>query len=324
MDDNTESQSTIECPKLLGKVSPKAQSAMEYLMTYGWAILAIAVVLGVLYSLGVFNPENFAPKAQPGSCQVYRPNGPETTSFINLAGSCTDEIPQYVAVFNGPTGGCCGGSHTNYIIVGNQPVYNDIKSNITVVGWVMLNPTTSSDTGNYNYIVSNDRDCCGTYYGYALWMAGTVPHFRIWNGSEHSVASSISLQSGIWYQIAATFNGSDLKIYVDGKSEGTSAYSGEISQPANFSMKIGMLGVGPPYGINGYMANIQIYNRSFGANAVQSLYDEGIGGNPTFLNNLVGWWPLNGNANDSSGNNGNGTTVNVGFSGSWQSGYTPP
>src|SRR5271156_5026084 len=33
----------------------KAQSAMEYLMTYGWGILIIAVVLGALFSLGVFN-----------------------------------------------------------------------------------------------------------------------------------------------------------------------------------------------------------------------------------------------------------------------------
>ncbi|MGC8687771.1 MAG: hypothetical protein ACP5RM_03710, partial [Candidatus Micrarchaeia archaeon] len=33
----------------------KAQSAMEYLMTYGWAILVIAVVLGALFTLGIFN-----------------------------------------------------------------------------------------------------------------------------------------------------------------------------------------------------------------------------------------------------------------------------
>ncbi len=36
----------------------KAQSAMEYLMTYGWAILIIAVVLGALFSLGVFSGAN--------------------------------------------------------------------------------------------------------------------------------------------------------------------------------------------------------------------------------------------------------------------------
>jgi len=33
----------------------RAQSAMEYLMTYGWAILIIAVVLGALFAMGVFN-----------------------------------------------------------------------------------------------------------------------------------------------------------------------------------------------------------------------------------------------------------------------------
>jgi hypothetical protein len=74
---------------------------MEYLMTYGWAILIIAVVLGALFQLGVFNPMTFAPKAPPGACQVFRPNGPGTTSFINLEGVCSGEIPQYVAQFNG-------------------------------------------------------------------------------------------------------------------------------------------------------------------------------------------------------------------------------
>ncbi len=33
----------------------KVQSAMEYLMTYGWSILVLGVVVAVLFSLGVFN-----------------------------------------------------------------------------------------------------------------------------------------------------------------------------------------------------------------------------------------------------------------------------
>lgn len=32
----------------------KAQTAMEYLMTYGWAILIVIVVVAALYSMGVF------------------------------------------------------------------------------------------------------------------------------------------------------------------------------------------------------------------------------------------------------------------------------
>ena len=47
--------SAAECLKLLGKVSSKAQSAMEYLTTYGWSILVIAVVVLALYMTGAFN-----------------------------------------------------------------------------------------------------------------------------------------------------------------------------------------------------------------------------------------------------------------------------
>ncbi len=43
----------------IGRTAKKrAQSAMEYLMTYGWAILIIAVTLSVLFSLGLFNSSN--------------------------------------------------------------------------------------------------------------------------------------------------------------------------------------------------------------------------------------------------------------------------
>ncbi len=37
----------------------KSQSALEYMMTYGWAILIIVIAAGVLYSLGVFSPSSF-------------------------------------------------------------------------------------------------------------------------------------------------------------------------------------------------------------------------------------------------------------------------
>ena len=41
---------------------PRAQSAIEFLMTYGWAILVIAVIIGLLFQLGVFSP------SLPNSC----------------------------------------------------------------------------------------------------------------------------------------------------------------------------------------------------------------------------------------------------------------
>ncbi len=47
------------------KSSQKAQSAMEYLMTYGWSILLVAIALISLFELGIFNSNNFSTS---GSC----------------------------------------------------------------------------------------------------------------------------------------------------------------------------------------------------------------------------------------------------------------
>lgn len=43
---------------------------MEYLMTYGWAILIVIIVAAALYALGVFNPATFT--------------GQRATGFVNL------------------------------------------------------------------------------------------------------------------------------------------------------------------------------------------------------------------------------------------------
>src|SRR3989344_3487840 len=37
----------------------KGQAAMEFLMTYGWAILAAVIAIGVLAYFGVFSPGNY-------------------------------------------------------------------------------------------------------------------------------------------------------------------------------------------------------------------------------------------------------------------------
>ena len=72
----------------------------------------------------------------------------------------------------------------------------------------------------------------------------------------------------------------------------------------------------------GMIADLQIYNTSLDYASVNALYQEGIGGAPIDLQNLVGWWPLNGNANDYSGNGNDGVPTNVVFTSSWINGYT--
>jgi hypothetical protein len=49
----------------------KGQAAMEFLMTYGWAILAAVIAIAVLAYFGVFSPSRLVPAA----CTVNAPLG---------------------------------------------------------------------------------------------------------------------------------------------------------------------------------------------------------------------------------------------------------
>ena len=66
--------------------SKKAQSAMEYLMTYGWAILIILIAVGALFYLGVFSPST------PSTCTATAPITCVDLKAIDKGGSISDEI----------------------------------------------------------------------------------------------------------------------------------------------------------------------------------------------------------------------------------------
>ena len=89
----------------------KAQSAMEYLMTYGWAILIIAVVLGALFSLGVFSGASLignACIAGPGyycGSLVYTHGGTLSASIGQSTGTNWGSANIIFAVQGSATGG---------------------------------------------------------------------------------------------------------------------------------------------------------------------------------------------------------------------------
>ena len=58
-------------------MNKRSQSAMEYLMTYGWAILVVLIALGALFYLGVFSPKtpNTCTGVGPVSCMDTKLGG---------------------------------------------------------------------------------------------------------------------------------------------------------------------------------------------------------------------------------------------------------
>ena len=129
-------------------MSFKSQSAMEYLMTYGWAILIIAIVMVALFQLGVFNGTFFAPRATAGACEVYR-----SVDGVNLVGQCQGELPQFVAQFNNPIGAPWGESTSNIIIPGDPLLTSQSTPPFTITLWYNIQ-THQTGTQYWDNMVS--------------------------------------------------------------------------------------------------------------------------------------------------------------------------
>lgn len=295
----------------------KAQSAMEYLMTYGWSILIVAIVLGVLFQLGIFSSASFAPRAQPGNCHVLRTQ----TQGSSLIGTCNGVLPLFVAVTQ-------KGSPYEYVYV---PTITSATTSaaFTVSVWEYFT--------SFSYPISGGLPIAGTNTllnsGKNGWYLQVYPRanppyaqYTASNGVTWSTLNLISqLQSGVWYNFILTFDGNEITGYVNGESAGSSSLIGPIAEdnlPISF---IGYyLGAGwqPTSAFEGAMANVQLYNTSLSASEAKALYVEGIGGAPVLPGNIVGWWPLNGDAKDYSGNNNNGVPVHVNYTSAWIGNYS--
>jgi hypothetical protein len=287
--------------------SQKSQSAMEYLMTYGWAILIIAIVLVALFSLGIFNSANFAPRAQPGSCEVLR--NPAETS---LAGQCNGELPQYVAEFNGAS---------SYIYA-NSSNLNGGMSQLTLAAWVKPNNFYS-----YMNIIHDESAYILNLDSNNIILFSIANLGGSWSYSLYATAPQ-QINLGTWYFVSATWNGNEMYTYLNGQESGSTSTSSNSINVVSGPTDIGVWGTWNLCQAcdvwNGSIANVQIYNTSLSANDIQALYQEGIGGAPINVNNLVGWWPLNGNANDYSGNGNSGTATGITYTSAWTSGYSAP
>ena len=285
----------------------EAQSAMEYLMTYGWAILIIAIALVVLFQFGLFSSTTFTGKAAPGLCSVYRPDGPGTINFISTEGTCNNEIPQYVASFDGSS-----------LISASSSIPQ--MSSITMTAWIYMPVIPGNNAG----IVGLTPNYCGALSMFPNGGCNIQACMDAVNpATQAAIDSATCVSTNKWYFVAV-YSNQDTKIfgvYVDGHST-NSTFSGNTISANEIS--IGEFESQGAY-FNGYISNIQIYNTALSSNNINALYLEGIGGAPVDLHNLVGWWPLNGNANDYSGNNNKGQ-INGGvtFTSSWESGYTQP
>ena len=137
--------------------------------------------------------------------------------------------------------------------------------------------------------------------------------------------AGITLTTGVWHHIVATFDGSDtkeLKLYIDGVRETsyTGGYNGSwVGSGSPASTPTDNLTLGTPSGdstspdYNGAMKQVLIYSDVLSASEVTTLYNSGTPVTSPSTSNLVSKYDLISNANDSQGSDNGTISGNVTF-----------
>ena len=202
----------------------------------------------------------------------------------------------------------------SYIAVNSIKNYADILAtgSFTITSWINLNSCTGwggvagdiSGTGNTGFQFYACTDPAAAIY--PLIVAGQIVKWP-----QYSVNSQLlSFPPNTWEMVTAEYNGStgQATVYLDNITISSAMLSPHLNLAQSVPFDIGnSYSSGEKYGLNGTMANVQLYSVPLSESDINALYNSGVYGMPRPNDGLVGWWPLNGNANDYSGNGNNGT-----------------
>jgi len=192
------------------------------------------------------------------------------------------------------------GGGSQYVQIPNNALLN-FSTAMTLECWVYLNSYPNNDI-----VMIAGKEGTATHQ-FELALASSPGHwcfqpFLVVNGAFACFQGSFVPLLNTWYHVAMTYDGSALKLYVNGIADGTMGASGAITATSN-PMLIGGYGTGP-WTMNGRVDELSLYNRALSVGEIKSISDAGSAGkgNPgtctTLPFNAVGWWPGDGNTTD--------------------------
>lgn len=150
----------------------RAQSAMEYLMTYGWAILIIAIVLGALFSLGVFSSSSFVgTTCIPGSGYLCQSPVLHSGTFTATVGQATGTTWLSANIFLVSGGGSPSTVASGLTTCVYYSFANSISSGQTIPVSFTAPVTLTSGTASCGTPYSST---VGTSYSGAIWAEYTT------------------------------------------------------------------------------------------------------------------------------------------------------
>lgn len=195
-------------------------------------------------------------------------------------------------------------SGTNQVVINAQPnILNLGLTGYTLEAWVF--PTIT--TGSLHSIIRRDRD-------YTLYINATgnleaevFPGGSTGPNNFLRETGSTVLSANTWYHVAAVWNGTNIRLYVNG-----SLISSFTDTPAPYGGAASQLWIGRDQlfevGFNGLIDEVRIWNTPHTQAQIQSTMFQEL---PGAASNLVGYWRFNEGSGqtvaDSSGTGNDGT-----------------
>tara|TARA_R100001594_G_scaffold44040_1_gene76291 strand:+ start:4242 stop:5390 length:1149 start_codon:yes stop_codon:yes gene_type:complete len=159
-------------------------------------------------------------------------------------------------------------------------------TNITVASWIKV-----SDDGSTKPIaVARDSSENGFLF-YVSTTESLVIKLGADDGEDAIGVSTSNLKVNVWQHVAFTWNGSILKLYLNGEfaTQGTMSGTAGITE----KMKIGQDTLNnSAYDFNGKISEVVVYNTAFSLNSIKQIYNSGEPYN--HKEGIVGWWALKG------------------------------
>ena len=193
-------------------------------------------------------------------------------SFDEGAGSITTDvsgknnsgtISNATWTASGKYGGALTFNGSNALVVIPPSTSLNVTNAMTQEAWVY--PTVSK--ASWSTVMHRETDA---YYLHASCPDGAMlpASGATFNGTESYVAGASALPLNTWSHVASTYDGSSLKIYVNGVLSSTKTVSGSV-QNNNNPLRIGG---NYPYGqfFEGRIDDVRVYNRALSATEIQS------------------------------------------------------
>ncbi|MFW6010285.1 MAG: LamG domain-containing protein [Gemmatimonadota bacterium] len=183
----------------------------------------------------------------------------------------------------------------------------DLTDEVTLTAWFYFSGGLDGEPG----IVQKDGP--NSFGRYGLWVLDDQVDFCIYvdGGSQNCMYSDGTLTLDSWNHVAGVYDGSEMRLYLNGELDSDQPLSGAIST-SDRSLYIGGDPTEPTY-LAGRLHEVQVWSVARSEAQIASGMDDRPSGSEA---GLVGYWPLNeGSGQTVSDASGNGLDGTLGSSG---------